>query len=949
MEAKFAIVIQRQRLIGWVLTPFEIVREEGKDFFEPVEYLLPESNKKYTEPHYKKLVSLIARYDDKQLFKKFSKKKKDIQKDFLEKVKDEYFKDEIRPYIESVIADCIPIIKKHSIPIYIREEEANLYQEDELYFKGFEPNVLFTFTKTDLGLNYSLDVIENKKIVNLLGKRNILLSNSPGVLVVNHEIYLLNKIDAKKLLPFFNKEEIHIPVKFVQQYFDTFVLNSIRHHSVKAHGFSILNEYNKPNVSARIVRDSKNHACIELTFDYGKWKVTDAFLKQKYYVQYENVEGNPKYTRIHRDNVFEKTCVNLLTSKGLVAENAVWKLESYNADGYYEMLQWIQNNKNTLDSVGIDVFDESTDKKVQNLEAEISITINSDSIDWFDIHAVVKFGDFEIPFKKLRKNILNQDPVVLLPDNKIGIIPYEWFAKYRELFLFSVKNNKEDVFSLKTIHYKTIQRLPVEIEDEVKTRFLHIDTNGAKDNALPEEVNADLRPYQVEGYRWLYFLYANNFGGCLADDMGLGKTLQTITLLQKVINLHIAHAQPKTSLILCPASIVHNWYNEFKKFTPGLKVFKYVGNERNKDFDYFNDYDIVLTTYGLLRNDIESFEKYDFSYTVLDESQIIKNPNSKIYSAVLRLKSDHKLVLTGTPIENTLIDLWAQMNFVNRDMLGNLNAFKENFLKVPDYMKPQVEQQLRRIVNPFIFRREKQMVAKDLPSLTEQVRMCKMTDDQSKLYESEKSKVRNMIYESIENNTFQKSTINVLRALMRLRQIANHPELAEGETGTSGKFDEVIRVLDTLTQSHKVLIFSSFVKHLELFKEYFKQKKINHVTLTGSTNNREKVIKEFQENDDCKVFLISIKAGGVGLNLTEADYVFILDPWWNPAVENQAVSRAHRIGQKNKVNVYRFITENTIEEKIKSLQAKKAQLARSIVSSENSIPFSQEEVSFLVE
>ncbi len=575
--------------------------------------------------------------------------------------------------------------------------------------------------------------------------------------------------------------------------------------------------------------------------------------------------------------------------------------------------------------------------------------VHSDSIDWFDVHAVVIFGEYKIPFKKLRKNILNEDPVVQLPNNQIGIIPTEWFSKYKELFLFSSKNGSQEYFSVRLVHYKTIQRLPVKMSDTLKTLLQHIETNGVKDNQVPAEIKAELRPYQVEGYRWLSFLNANNFGGCLADDMGLGKTLQTIALIQKVLNNQKETGQHKPSLIVSPASIVYNWFNEFGKFTPTIRVFKYIGNERNREFSYFNDYDVILTTYGLLRNDINSFERYSFYYIVLDESQMIKNPGSKIYTSVLKLQSDRKLLLTGTPIENTLMDLWTQLNFVNRDMLGSQKFFKDYFVKGIERQDDNVALQLKRIIKPFIFRREKQEVAKDLPPLTEQVRYCKMSDAQAKLYESEKSKVRNMIIESIETETFQKATINVLQALMRLRLLANHPQLVQGMHGSSGKFDEVLRMLPNIVHHHKVLIFSSFVRHLDLFKEHFKKEGLKYAYLIGSTSNREEVIRKFQEDDDCKLFLISIKAGGVGLNLTQADYVFILDPWWNPAIENQAVSRAHRIGQTNNVTVYRFLSENTIEEKIQKLQQRKSMLVSTFVPDEHTIPFSQEEISYLVE
>lgn len=948
MESRFAVIIQKHRHIGWVLAAFDIVKTADKDFYEPVEYLLPESNTKYTASYEKKIVSLIAKYDEKQLFTKFAKKKKDAQKDFLEKVKEDYFSEEIRPYIEKYIYDCFKLIKEHNIPLYVREGEANLYAEDLVTYPNDSPQVTFNFNKTTTGLEYGLDVVVNAKPISLIDKSFIVLSNTPGLIIIEKTLYYLQTIDSKKLLPFFNKKQILIPQKFEQQYFDTFVLNCIKNYTVTNTGFEILDIHEKPALSASVVRDIQNNAAIEFGITYRKWKFNDFAFQKPYSVEYTNVKNIPKYIRVHRDFEFEIAFVDILTQENLVSDGNLWKVKGYNSDGYYDILQWIREHKHIVDLYKIEVFDES-DKKIKNLQAHIDISVSSDSIDWFDVHAVVSFGEYKIPFKRLRRNILHEDPVVILPDNQIGIIPTEWFARFKDLFLFSSKNVDPEIFTLKTIHYKTIQRLPIDFSDALKTRFLNIDTNGVRDNEVPTEIQATLRPYQVEGYRWLCYLDANNFGGCLADDMGLGKTLQTITLLQRIINVQKELNQKPTNLVVAPASIVHNWYNELKKFAPGIKIFKYEGNDRNKELGYFKKYHVVITTYGLLRNDIESFEKFPFYYTILDESQMIKNPDSKIYSAVLRMQSQRKLVLTGTPIENSLVDLWAQLNFVNRDMLGSLAFFKEHFIKGTEKQNELIENQLKKIVKPFIFRREKQEVAKDLPALTEQVRICKMSEEQEKIYETEKSKVRNMIFETIEKESFQKSTINVLQALMRLRQIANHPQMLEDVTCDSGKFDEVIRVMQNLIHNHKVLIFSSFVKHLDIFKQYFEKQAVTYAYLTGSTKNREKVIQEFQENDSCKIFLISIKAGGVGLNLTKADYVFILDPWWNPAVENQAISRAHRIGQKNNVNVYRFISENTIEEKIQRLQRKKSELAKNYIYEEHSIPFTQEEVSYLVE
>ncbi|MFW5755969.1 MAG: DEAD/DEAH box helicase, partial [Tangfeifania sp.] len=303
-----------------------------------------------------------------------------------------------------------------------------------------------------------------------------------------------------------------------------------------------------------------------------------------------------------------------------------------------------------------------------------------------------------------------------------------------------------------------------------------------------------------------------------------------------------------------------------------------------------------------------------------------------------KLKSEYRLVLTGTPIENSLSDLWSQMNFLNRGMLGNLAFFRRYFITpIEKRNQQEAQEKLQILIRPFILRRTKEEVAKDLPPLMEQVIFCEMTESQQKTYEREKSVIRNSILDSIEENGVNKSAMIVLQGLTKLRQLANHPKLLGEEKETeSGKFEEIFLMLENLVaEKHKVLIFSSFVKHLELLKEQIEKNNWKYSLLTGQTSHREKVISQFQNEPDNRIFLISLKAGGVGLNLTGADYVFIIDPWWNPAAENQAISRAHRIGQKRHVFVYRFITENSIEEKIQKLQGRKNSLADKFINSNN--------------
>ena len=458
----------------------------------------------------------------------------------------------------------------------------------------------------------------------------------------------------------------------------------------------------------------------------------------------------------------------------------------------------------------------------------------------------------------------------------------------------------------------------------------------------------------------------SKLGVCLADDMGLGKTLQTLAVLQykiekaeNIVEKIVPIGQPKqlslfvndevtkikerqASLIVMPASLIHNWHNEIKKFTPDLRVYIYTGINRIKDITTFGQYDILLTTYGTLRVDSESLKHYQFFYIVLDESQVIKNFHSKTYKSVNELKSKYKLVLTGTPIENSLSDLWAQLNFLNTGLLGNYNFFKDEFLNPIEKLKDEQKQnKLKDLIQPFILRRTKQEVASDLPELNIQTIFCDLTDEQEKIYESEKSRIRNIILENIDKKGFENSAFVVLQGLTKLRQLANHPLLIdENYKFDSGKFEEITRNMDNLAnENHKALIFSSFVKHLNLFEDYCNQKGYKFSKLTGETRNREDVVKNFQENSEINFFLISLKAGGVGLNLTAAEYVFLLDPWWNPAIENQAINRAHRIGQTNRVFVYRFISNNTIEGKIQELKERKSRLAEVFIHSNN--PFKE--------
>ena len=450
---------------------------------------------------------------------------------------------------------------------------------------------------------------------------------------------------------------------------------------------------------------------------------------------------------------------------------------------------------------------------------------------------------------------------------------------------------------------------------------------------MPVQFNGTLRPYQKAGFDWMNFLNQYHFGGCLADDMGLGKTVMTLALLQA--QKEAGALEP--TLLVMPTSLLYNWELEARRFTPALRVMTYTGTYRDKNTAQFDGYDLILTSYGIVRIDIDLLKDYRFNYVILDESQAIKNPSSHITKAVMQLNAGHRLILTGTPLENSTMDLWTQMTFINPGLLGSQSFFRNEFqIPIEKRNDEQKTSRLYGLIKPFMLRRNKAQVATDLPAKVESVLYSEMSPEQAEQYEEAKSYYRNLILERIEEDGMAKSQMIVLQGLTKLRQIANHPRMIDANyEGDSGKLSDVLMRLEiAMAENHKILVFSQFIKHLNVVRDYLAEKKIKYAYLDGSTTDRRSQVELFQTDDSVKLFLISLKAGGLGHNLTAADYVFILDPWWNPAIEAQAVDRAHRIGQQRTVFTYKFISKNTVEEKILTLQQAKQRLASNLVSSE---------------
>lgn len=462
------------------------------------------------------------------------------------------------------------------------------------------------------------------------------------------------------------------------------------------------------------------------------------------------------------------------------------------------------------------------------------------------------------------------------------------------------------------------------------------DFSGIENIVIPQSFKGNLREYQQLGVNWLNFLYTYNLNGCLADDMGLGKTVQTIAFLSFLFD----KKEIEFVLIVAPVSTLINWQIEFNRFAPDLRLMIHQGSVRKKDRKDFEIYQIIITSYHTLRNDIEIFKDMNFDYLILDESQNIKNHTSLIFRTVKIIKSLHRLALSGTPIENHTMELWSLMHFLNPGLLGTAKEFKKKYA-IPIERDNSKEKALRlaNIVLPFILRRNKKDVLKDLPDKEEIIYYCEMQEDQRKVYEAVLTYYRTKVFLSINENGLENSMICILEGLLRLRQVALFASLIDKSYSniTSCKFDSFTEVLeDILRENHKVLIFSQFVEVLKILENFVKEKEFKYCYLDGSTIKRENEIFKFQRDDEVKIFLLSLKAGGVGINLTKADYVIIFDPWWNPAVESQAIDRCYRIGQLNKVIAYKFIVKDTIEEKIILLQEKKKNLFKDLISEDSS-------------
>ena len=603
---------------------------------------------------------------------------------------------------------------------------------------------------------------------------------------------------------------------------------------------------------------------------------------------------------------------------------------------------WFLNFFEKAREYGIKVFGQEklSQLKINTHRASVSSYIRS-GIAWFEAQVQIRFGDQLTTQNQWIDAVRNDSSYIQLDDGTLGILPENWLKKLKKLL--TVSDVEKDGLKLSKFRFNVVDDLFENIKDKKlrkeidqnKKALANFDQN--KKYQVPKKIKATLRPYQLKGYQWLRFLDDFNLGGCLADDMGLGKTLQILSLLvtQKT-------RKRGTSLVIIPRSLLFNWAAEIEKFTPQLTFLIHHGPFRDSSLSNYSNYDLIISTYDTIVRDISGIKEIKFNYIILDESQAIKNPNSKRYKAMRLLTSRNKLAMTGTPIENNTFDLYAQMSFLNPGLLGTAKHFREHFaLPIDNLGNMDALQTLKTMIHPFILRRTKEQVAGDLPGKSESIIYCDMDTQQRKMYEALREKIKEDVQGAVYEQGLNKSKFKILEGLLRLRQICNSPELLNGKLPAakkaSVKIDTLLQLLVDDLGNHSALVFSQFVSMLSLIRKQLDKRKIPYAYLDGSTKDREAVVSEFLTNDKCQIFLISLKAGNTGLNLTKADYVYLIDPWWNPAVETQAIDRTHRIGQDKNVFAYRMICKDTIEEKIVELQQKKKKLAKDLIQVDESV------------
>lgn len=796
----------------------------------------------------------------------------------------------------------------------------------------------------------SRDMITLKLLLLLDGEESDINLMGGCLLEKNGTLYLPNDTASLGVIDLFKNGPLTFPYSVRREIVNKYVTQWLPRYKVTI-ADSVNTDIVTPEMHPRVRLSELNESNLMIKPEFAYGDVVVEYGEDLHYVY----EDKDRLIIIVRDKAAEKNLYEYLRTLHSSFVNQRNNLYFYLPFDDVMKRGWFISMMRTVSENGYSIQGLSALRKFRYTTDEPRFSISATTApDWFDLKVTIKWGDQEVSLKEIRHAILNGQDTIMLENGNLGHIPEEWISQYS--LLLRTGTEEAGVLKVSKLHYTLLEDILDKIEGNTvqqdiearKKKILEYDT--IQKAALSPEIKASLRPYQQSGFHWLQSLDELGWGGCLADDMGLGKTLQTISFLQFVKEKYPG----STQLVVCPTSLIFNWENEIQKFCPTLKFYTHYGLQRELKDTHFEEYDVILTTYGVVRNDLEELTNFLWQYIILDESQAIKNPDARVTKAVLQLRAVNRIILSGTPVQNNTADLFSQFNFVNPGLLGTREFFNREFATPIDkFGSKEKTQHLKKIIHPFTLRRTKEQVASDLPDKTVTVLWCTMEADQRRMYDEYKNKYRTSLLKRIDEEGIEKSGMYVLEGLLRLRQICDHPALVTKNSteGDSVKINELIRDVQENGGSHKVLIFSQFTEMLHIIRDQFEQAGVSFCYLDGSTSlpHRKEQVERFQEDESIKAFLISLKAGGVGLNLTVADYVYIVDPWWNPAAEQQAIDRAHRIGQKRKVFAYKMICKDTVEEKILRLQERKKMLADDLIQEDAGFikTLSRDDIEFL--
>lgn len=764
----------------------------------------------------------------------------------------------------------------------------------------------------------------------------VILSANPVYLIYKDRLYKINsEMPAVFWHNYFRiREQFVIPTEELGEFIRLYLPHLLPVLDWQNLGDHIEQERQALTDKRIVFSEANHHLQIEVNFRYGS-AAFPAYPEANRSLAHEG----ESLTIIVRDESAERAARQTLEEHGLLFRNGSWSIA---AD--YHPLDWMRTIVPELEAAGFTIEGEEAlhRYRVHRQKPRIQIKVKSGPA-WMDLNYKVTIGRESADIPDLWRQLESGRPYLRLADGSHVYLTDDVAERLRAFSRYLDLNDGSGKSRLPMAGVALLRELEgvsdqFRLDGSAETlleKYRRFDSIEAI--APPARLRGTLREYQQHGLDWLCFLNMFGFGGILADDMGLGKTVQVISLL-----LHRKERREAEgpSLIVVPLTLLFNWQEELAKFAPDLTVMVYSGNraERTRLQKAFLSHDVVLCSYGVALQDQRALSAVEFEYLILDESQKIKNPQTKTYKAVTRLKSRFRLAMTGTPVENALTDLWAQVNFTNPGLLGTLKQFQAHYVDIPESEQSTQLAILKKIIYPFILRRTKEEVERELPPLTEIVQYIEMSESQKETYESSVRRFREQIFAEIESRGIGQARIKIVEALTYLRQIACHPAILDDSVHLedSGKVQLLVDMIEELIErGHKILIFSQFVRFLNLIRRLFEERRWRYEYLDGKVRDRAERIHNFQDNPDIAAFLISLKAGGLGLNLTAADYVIHLDPWWNPAVEQQATDRAHRIGQDKNVFVYKYIVRDTVEEKILTLQARKKALSEELITSDS--------------